>query len=201
MPSSSLAALRRVHLLGFGMLLAVLSLVIAPAVASAHDVLVSSSPAVDSSVETLPAELVLTFSANLIEGPQATQIEITAPDGRPVHAGEPVVAGTTVTVPLIAEAPAGVYSVSWRVVGSDTHPISGEFSFEVLSSTETAPAPSTSPAPTTVPPSNEEAPADGLTRSLPFLLGIFAFAVLGTTVLMYLRSRYLRRGNQTSDAG
>lgn len=207
MLSSSLPRHRFAPWLVIGMLLAAFSLVIAPAAASAHDRLTGSSPEADSTVDTLPAELTLTFSANLIDGPNATQIEVTAADGRAAHAGEPVVSGQTVTVPLIAEAPAGVYQVVWRVVSSDTHPISGEFSFEVRTSTETVPVPSAEPTPelppTQIPNPTEGTPADGesFLRNLPLILGGIAVAALGGALIAFLLARARRGGKSTSDEG
>ena len=56
----------------------------APLSASAHDSLIASSPEADGTVETLPTELTLTFSAKLIDGEGATEIVVTDPAGTPV---------------------------------------------------------------------------------------------------------------------
>lgn len=112
-------------------LLAVLALLFTPAAASAHDTIVSSSPAADATVPELPAELEITFSGSLLDEPGATLIEISGPDGAAVPAGEPRITGTTVAVPLSGGGAEGTYRVLWRVVGSDGHAISGEYSFHV----------------------------------------------------------------------
>lgn len=119
-----------------------------PLAASAHDALVSSSPEADSTVETLPSELTLTFSAKLITGEGATEVVVTDADGNSVVDGEPTVDGAIVTQPLVAEAPAGEYHVIWKVVSSDGHPTSDEFFFTVTDSTTptTTPTPSSSPS-------------------------------------------------------
>lgn len=106
-----------------------------PQSAAAHDSLVDSNPAADSTVDTLPAELTLTFSAALIPGEGSTEIVVTDAAGNDVAEGEPVLDGAMVTQPLAAEADAGEYRVLWKVVSSDGHPTDGEFGFTVTTST------------------------------------------------------------------
>lgn len=151
---------------------------VTPGAAFAHDVLISSSPAADESVESLPGHLTLSFSAQLIAEPGATIVEVTGPDGSPAHTSEPVIDGAEVTVPLVAEAPAGEYRVVWRVVSSDGHPISGEFSFTVRTSTLLAPpvTPSVTPSPEPSIPEHE-APAGGL--PLGVVAGIIGVGAIG----------------------
>ncbi|WP_105567407.1 copper resistance CopC family protein [Microbacterium halophytorum] len=95
--------------------------------ASAHDQLVASDPAADSTVEVLPDELTLVFSGELIDAGDGTAVEVLSPAGDDV-AGDPELSGTDVTVPLAGGA-AGEYEVTWRVVSNDGHPIDGTFSF------------------------------------------------------------------------
>ncbi|HWS56943.1 MAG TPA: copper resistance protein CopC, partial [Actinotalea sp.] len=73
---------------------------------------------------------------------------VTGPGGA-VAVGEPVVQGTTVTAPLPSDLASGDYTIAWRVVSADGHPIQGTIPFTVaLPVAETTPA-STSPPPTT----------------------------------------------------
>lgn len=95
--------------------------------ASAHDQLVASDPAADSTVEVLPDELTLVFSGELIDAGDGTAVEVLSPAGDDV-AGAPELSGTDVTVPLTGGG-AGEYEVTWRVVSNDGHPIDGTFSF------------------------------------------------------------------------
>lgn len=131
--------------LAASLLTALLIFAVAPS-ASAHDALVSSDPAADSTAETLPEELTLTFSAALIDGEGATAIEVTDAAGSSVTDGAPELDGALVTQPLTTGS-AGEYHVIWRVVSSDGHPISGEYSFSVT----------TGSAPETTPPAEETA--------------------------------------------
>lgn len=133
-----------------------------PQQASAHDSLIDSSPAADSAVDTLPAELTLTFSAALIPGDGSTEVVVTDADGASVTDGEPRLDGALVTQPLVAEAAAGEYHVLWKVVSSDGHPTSGEFFFTVTTGTGAAAAPTTEAddATTTTDEVTTQAPAD-----------------------------------------
>ncbi|MCK2037200.1 copper resistance protein CopC [Microbacterium sp. SSW1-49] len=136
-------------------LLAAFLVLFSPLAASAHDALVSSSPAADSTVETLPDELTLTFSAKLITGEGATEVVVTDAEGNSVTDGEPTVDGAIVTQPLKAEAAAGEYHVIWKVVSSDGHPTSEEFFFTVTASSLPAPDATPTTAPATAAPSPE----------------------------------------------
>ncbi|WP_223627807.1 copper resistance CopC family protein [Microbacterium sp. EST19A] len=149
-------------------LLAAFLVLFSPLSASAHDALVSSSPAADSSVDVLPAELTLTFSAKLIEGEGATEVVVTDPEGNTVTDGPATVDGAVVTQPLVSSAPAGQYHVIWKVVSSDGHPTSDEYYFTVTTGSEAAPSEQPSAAPTSAAPSEaaSEAP-DATTTPAP----------------------------------
>ncbi|SFS02833.1 hypothetical protein SAMN04487846_1611 [Microbacterium sp. cf046] len=166
--------------------------------ASAHDELVSSDPAADSSLDALPAELTLTFSGELATDPGATELQVTDASGASLADGEPVVDGTTVTQPLSGAA-SGAVTVLWKVVSSDGHPISGEFGFTVA---EAPPTPTPTPTETTTPtetptpeptptPTETIAPVDSGAAAVPWiLLGVLAVAVLGAvTYLLVSRAR------------
>ena len=131
-----------------------------PQSAAAHDALIDSSPAADSTVDTLPSELTLTFSAALIGGDGSTEIVVTDAAGDSVTDGPAQLDGAMVTQPLVAEADAGEYRVLWKVVSSDGHPTSGEFGFSVTTSTLASPDPQSTPtAEETVAPAPDESQA------------------------------------------
>ncbi|MGB5951216.1 MAG: copper resistance CopC family protein [Ornithinimicrobium sp.] len=96
----------------------------------AHDELLDSEPADGVEVQTPPDGVVLEFSGEI--APVGTFVVIEGPLGE-VTDGEPVVEGSAVTQPLLADVPPGDYSVTWRVTSSDGHPISGEFGYTVAS--------------------------------------------------------------------
>lgn len=122
--------------------------------AQAHDELLGSDPAADSSLDALPAQLTLTFSAEIADDEGASVVEVTDAAGTALTAGAPVVNDNVLTQPLAGEA-SGAVTVLWKVVSSDGHPISGEFSFTVAG----APAPTPAPTETTAPTPSETATA------------------------------------------
>lgn len=140
-------------------LLAALLVLFSPLPASAHDALVSSSPAADTEVDVLPADLTLTFSAKLIGGEGATEVVVTDAEGDSVTEGPATVDGAVVTQPLASSAPAGQYHVIWKVVSSDGHPTSGEYYFTVTTGSEASPSAQPTAAPTSAAPSESASAA------------------------------------------
>ena len=110
----------------------------APA-ASAHDELTSTTPKNGATVTSAPSSLELTFA----EKPLAVgnQISVKAPNGSTSKA-TPKVDGSTVSAPFAGHGD-GAYTVTWRVVSSDGHPISGSYTFTLKGGTASTGAPST----------------------------------------------------------
>jgi methionine-rich copper-binding protein CopC len=107
-------------------LLAVLALApLSPA--AAHDVIEATEPADGSVVATVPSVVRLTFNNT----PIALGSEILVKDGSGANQADGPVAivDNHVSQAVKAGAPAGRYTVIWRVVSSDAHPIEGAFSF------------------------------------------------------------------------
>ncbi len=111
---------------------------VAPRLASAHAELRSTSPAANSILPTSPSLISLTFSEAIDTVPDA--IRLFAADGKQVDIGDvdqdQGIETIEATVPTLAD---GTYVVSWQVVSSDSHPISGAYTFSVGAPTETAP--------------------------------------------------------------
>ena len=189
---------------------------LAAAPASAHDELVSSDPAADAAIETLPAQLTLTFSRELAPDPGATELSVTDAAGTSLGDGEPSVDGTVVTQPL-AGAASGVVTLLWKVVSSDGHPISGELAFTVTAGPTQTPTPTPTPTPTatstpTEGPTQEPTPtptettipaSDTGSAATPWILfTLLGIAVLGAiTYLLVSRARRQRALAQPSVPG
>jgi copper resistance protein C len=94
--------------------------------AFAHNSLTSTNPADQEMVQGPPRAVVLTFDDPVIA--TGTQVVVTGPSGQ-IQQGKPGLAKNTVTQDLQPGAPAGTYTVSWRVTSADGHPVSGTFSF------------------------------------------------------------------------
>ena len=114
-----------------GVLCALFALVTA-APASAHAMLERTSPAADGIVAHAPPDVVVTFSEAVSLVPGAVRVY----DGalREVDTGTASHPGGDPTSAAVALAPglgAGTYTVTWRVVSADSHPVSGAFTFQI----------------------------------------------------------------------
>ncbi len=103
--------------------------VIAAPAASAHAVLVSSTPVDGSRVNTEPAQVRLTFDEPV--GLIAADEQVISATGARADTGQVRLAegGTTIVLPLRPHLPRGTYSATWRVVSADTHVVSGSITF------------------------------------------------------------------------
>lgn len=152
----------------------------APA-ASAHDRLVSSSPADGSSVP-FPKEITLTFNESVAS---VGAVIVVKSGDQEWQNGVPKVDGRTVTQ-QVRTAPAGSYTVAWRVTSADGHPISGQFAFTGTTPTSSTSTPATTssgtiaglPGAATSPGlPTQQKPTDS-TNNAPFLIVLGALGVL-----------------------
>ncbi|SCL16833.1 hypothetical protein GA0070616_1132 [Micromonospora nigra] len=135
-----------------GVLLAAAAVLLPAAPAVAHNALTGSDPRDGARVATAPQRIELRFLARA--DPATTKVTVTGPDNVAAAGGPPTVSGNRVSVPFTPGA-AGLYIVSYRVVSSDGHPVSGQVRFtlttgtpaEPASSVTSTPAASTTPAP------------------------------------------------------
>ncbi|WP_402462301.1 copper resistance CopC family protein [Isoptericola aurantiacus] len=107
--------------------------------ASAHNFVVGTDPE-DGATATSPVdEVSVTFNDVLLDmGGESTVVDVTGPDGSHYATDCPVISGPEVSVPVELGA-AGEYTVSWRVVSADGHPISGDFTFDHEPADEASP--------------------------------------------------------------
>ncbi len=155
--------------------------VVALPTASAHNGLVSTVPATGAALDRTPAAIVLTFDEPAIA--LGTQIVVTGPTGR-MNAGAPELLDSTVSQPLLPGAPAGRYTVDWRVTSADGHPITGQFAF-----TSAGAAPGTLPTESAVP----IAPADPAASTTSPLLGLTALLVVAGAAVVIVGNVRRRR--------
>lgn len=119
----------------------VLLLLGSAAPASAHAALRGSDPGDGSVVKSAPRHLTLTFTESV--GLLDDSFRVYGPDNRRVHLGEPQHAdgaSDTARAELPGGLADGTYTVAWRVVSADSHPVSGAFTFSVGKPSPTAPA-------------------------------------------------------------
>ena len=113
--------------------------------AFAHDVAESTSPANGSTVASVPDSVSITFNNRpLLLG---SQIRVNDASGQNWADGSVEIVDAVVSQKLRPGAPAGVFTVIWRVVSSDSHPIEGTFTFTAKAGSTTAGSGSASTAP------------------------------------------------------
>jgi methionine-rich copper-binding protein CopC len=95
--------------------------------AAAHSVLLATSPVTSSRIASAPAVVVLTF--NEMPRGEYSDIHVVGPDGARRDSGHVKVLNDTVSEALGGTRPAGLYTVDWRVISADGHPVSGQFTF------------------------------------------------------------------------
>ena len=170
--------------------LAGLALLLGAAPALAHTRLQSSNPTDGASLDTAPQQVSLTFNEEMT--PDFSTITVVGPDGNHYETGNVSADGGTVSRSVLALGPAGQYTIGYRVVSADGHPVSGEVSFTLTTAGQasTAPAPATSAAaaaPAAAPAPAAAAPADdhGGTPVWPWIVG--AVVLVGGGVVAALR--------------
>jgi copper resistance protein C len=108
--------------------------------ASAHNTLVSSNPVQDASLDAGPRTVVLTFDQPVQEGDGLNSIAVTGPDGKQWQGGTAKVDSNVVSVPLRELGPKGLYTVGYRIVSADGHPVSGKVTFTLTTAGNGTPA-------------------------------------------------------------
>jgi methionine-rich copper-binding protein CopC len=172
-------------------------LAVAPG-ASAHSVLLSSSPEDKATLSTAPTEVVLTFNEP-IQG-TTMQLAVTGAAETSVTTQKPTVAGTVITQKLPADLPNDVYTVAYRVISVDGHPVAKSLSFTVNDPSSTA-APITEGPPSGSDGKAAEPSASGSTSTLAKVLYVVLplLAVLLLIGTIKTKVNYARRNPREAD--
>ncbi|MDN7241885.1 copper resistance protein CopC [Planococcus sp. N028] len=109
-------------------ILAVVLLILAlPITAQAHTTLTTSTPAEGEVMKEALKDVQLTFGTVIEQGSTMTlQGEETEFEFENITVSENVLTGT-----LNEELPNGAYTVEWKIIGADSHPIEGEIPFAI----------------------------------------------------------------------
>ncbi len=100
--------------------------------ASAHDVLISSNPADNSTVGAAPSAITFTFDQPIQNFDPV--VSLVGPDGRQYVTGTPTISGNVITG-AVGSGPAGRYTAAYRIVSADGHPVTGEIHFNLTGGT------------------------------------------------------------------
>ncbi|MFJ4262941.1 copper resistance protein CopC [Paenarthrobacter nicotinovorans] len=170
------------------------ALLFSAAPASAHDVAESTAPANGATVAEIPASVSITFNNR----PLAIGSGVTVTAGGENWADGPVeIIDSQAVQKLRPGAPAGEYTVVWRVVSSDSHPIEGTFKFTATAGSTTAASgtaaasPSGSATSATVPSVGSAPPGTGSSAptadaSQPFPWSIVVIAAVAVALVIFL---------------
>ncbi|MDQ0851833.1 methionine-rich copper-binding protein CopC [Arthrobacter sp. B3I9] len=160
--------------------------------ASAHDVAESTSPASGATVATPPEKVSITFNRNPLS--LGSQILVSDAAGNSWADGNVEIVDNVASQRLRQGAPAGVFTVSWRIVSSDSHPIEGTFTFTATAGAPGSTAASAAPAvPTLTTPepgvTATPAPVPNAAEPFPWSLVIFVGTAVGILVALALMAK------------
>ena len=160
----------------------------------AHAALDSITPADGAVLREPPADIRLIFNERLIEA--SVRVVVSNGSGDVVIRDRSVVSGATVTVPWNPDLPGDSYTIAYRVVSGDGHPITGSstFTLDTAPTTSTsapvgeiplAPPPSSPAAGTTSAPPGQASPLEGWRPIAAIVLGLAG----GVGIVLWLRRR------------
>lgn len=171
--------------------------------AQAHNSLTDAVPAKGATLKEAPAEVKLSFLQTLDE--RYLTIAVTDAEKKKVATEEPKADGKTGILPLPADLPNGEYTVAYRVVSEDGHPVQGSYKFTV-DNPAAVPSPSTAPssaAPVAAAPSTSSAaaPTVELAGQEESSTGWWPIAAIAAAVvLLAIGAAVLFRRRQPTDA-
>ncbi|MET7832438.1 copper resistance CopC family protein [Micromonospora sediminicola] len=178
-------------------LLAAATLLLAPAApAAAHNTLQAATPAQDARLSAAPTTVTLRFLQQL--NPEFTTIVLSDAGQRKIPTGAPAVDGATGTITVDEPLTNGTYTVAYRVVSADGHPVQGSYRFTVADPAAPAvPAPAAAttggdagPTPTAAGPASAAAGGDDGPSAVLLAAGVVVVvAVAGAALLLFRRRR------------
>ncbi len=151
--------------------------------AQAHSKLDSSVPAAGSTVDTPLTLIELTFNQEI--GAEFANVGLTDSGGTSWAAQVSKVEGKTVRVAVSPTMPPQQYTVAYRVVSDDGHPITGsyEFTYTAVSTTPTE-AKTNSPSGPESAAAGDSSATSSSSDGLPWpLIGVLAVLVIGGAVV------------------
>lgn len=162
-----------------------------PAAASAHAVLLATTPQAGSILKTQPPAVTLTFNETVAQ--IGAVVQVIGPTGRRYDAGAATVRDRVLTQRLAGSLPSGTTSVAWTVISADGHRVSGAFSFSVGAPSVASPAATMA----TLERPRWSSTATAVVRALRFATTVLVVGLIGILLLVW--NPLLRRGH-TLDA-
>ena len=125
--------------------------------ASAHTGLVSTDPRDGADLAAPPSQVTFVFDEDLL--PDFVDFSISNGDGEPLSIAGVKVDGSTAALPWPSDAPGNTYTVAYRVVSQDGHPVSGAITFSYVRESPSPTPTSASASPTPTSDSSSAAPS------------------------------------------
>ncbi|MGH7505451.1 MAG: copper resistance CopC/CopD family protein [Longimicrobiales bacterium] len=193
------------HRIRRAVLLAGAATLVVTTAALAHTALRRSKPAEDEHLGAPPAEIVLTFTSGV--DPRLARVQLLGADGGAVllDSLRSGASDSSVVAPIAERLGGGEYTVVWQVVGTDGHPVRGQFAFLVDAPVAVTPAPAAvdperPPVPAVVeePASDVQAPSYVAVRWLTFATLLIA---IGAVVFRAVVLEPVRRASSLPSGG
>lgn len=182
--------------------------------ASAHATLIGSDPADGATLQAAPTTVTLTFDDSLEDFEPL--VTVTGPDGSQFQSGEATIDGAILRSAVRPLTTAGGYTIAYRVVSDDGHPVEGQVRFDlavpapasvvVTTSSTASPAatPSGSATPSVAGPVTSSADTAASSSSTGWSawqwLTVALVVILAFGASMIIRRRLAARGQGPSDS-
>ncbi|MCO1593997.1 copper resistance protein CopC [Micromonospora sp. RHAY321] len=181
---------------GLGVIVAVLVVLQAASPAQAHNELKESNPAKGSRLTSAPPQVELVFAERL--DARYTSVRVTDAKAKAVVSGAPVITGTRAKQALRAGLGVGTYTVAYRVVSVDGHPVAGSFTFAVIGSSpatseSVTPGPTDSATGATTAPSATHQPKPAGALDGAGVVGLALLALIAAGGGLFWRAKRTRR--------
>ena len=112
--------------------LAGLCLILSSPISFAHGQIVTTYPLMDSVSSPTPSQVWIEFDGELqlIEGEVVNTLKVTDSTGLVVSSEEAVIEGAKISTQVSDQSVGGVFTVQYRVVSEDGHPVEGSYTFQ-----------------------------------------------------------------------
>ena len=112
--------------------LAGICLILSSPISFAHGQIVTTYPLMDSVSSPTPSQVWIEFDGELqlIEGEVVNTLKVTDSTGLVVSSEEAVIEGAKISTQVSDQSVGGVFTVQYRIVSEDGHPVEGTYTFE-----------------------------------------------------------------------
>ncbi|MDP1720534.1 MAG: copper resistance protein CopC [Candidatus Nanopelagicaceae bacterium] len=166
--------------------------------AFAHAGLITSTPSSGARLTVLPSQVKLEFGENLLTlgDAQTNVLLVKDPDGVQISESDSSISGRFFFVSLNPSNKGGTFTVDWRIVSEDGHPVEGSFQFSVASPLTVTPVVSPSPtlSPSSTASTDEIAGGEEISFWNRYQSRILLGIVFLTAIIIWIRFKRLNKG-------